>query len=155
MECLSPIIVASLRRFSLEFSATIILNGASPDEGRVPVASSLFRVAFLPHRIFQNIENREPPALRNPAGHLSRVLRYPLIAAGSIFPAGMRADPATGPSVDFRARSKERDLGSRREGVRRFDSCSTHPDVKFDASVSENYFAGIVGPVPPQSYYDY
>ena len=37
--------------------------------------------------------------------------------------------------MDIRARSKERDLGSRREGVRRFNSCSTHLDAKFDASV--------------------
>jgi hypothetical protein len=28
--------------------------------------------------------------------------------------------------VDIRVRSKERDLGSRRAGVRRFNSCSTH-----------------------------
>jgi hypothetical protein len=31
--------------------------------------------------------------------------------------------------VDIRVRSKERDLGSRRAGVRRFNSCSTHLPV--------------------------
>jgi hypothetical protein len=63
--------------------------------------------------------------------------RYPHIAPGHIISSG-RHNEASCPtntrfvnktsvfSVDIRVRSKERDLGSRRAGVRRFNSCSTH-----------------------------
>jgi hypothetical protein len=62
--------------------------------------------------------------------------RYPLITPGHIISSGKTQRsflPHEHPvreqcyhSVDIRARSKERDLGSRRAGVRRFNSCSTH-----------------------------
>ena len=40
--------------------------------------------------------------------------------------------------VDIRARSKERDFRSRREGVRRFNSCSTHCFFTFQAATGDS-----------------